>query len=155
MAFQNSKMIFIAHRGCTHGPSNKENDPSFVNGALSLGFDVEIDVWKINDIYFLGHDKPTYEVDLEFLERPHLWCHAKNIDAISSLSINYKVHSFYHNEDDCVLTSRRYIWTYPGKQLAFNNSIAVLPERMKDWDLSKASGICSDYISQYKEKYVE
>lgn len=148
-------MIFIAHRGCTLGPSNYENHPDFIKSALSLNFDVEIDVWFIDNKYILGHDKPDYEVNTSFLEKPHLWCHAKNIEAITSISANPKIHSFFHDKDDVALTSRRYIWTYPGKSILNSNAIAVLPERVSNWDISLSGGICSDYIEEYRRKYAK
>jgi hypothetical protein len=38
---------------------------------------------------------------------------------------------FFHQEDDITLTSKGYIWAYPGKQ-PIKNSIAVMPELNKD-----------------------
>ena len=45
------------------------------------------------------------------------------------------------------MTSKGYIWAYPGKQ-PIKESIAVLPELYKD-NISKCIGICSDYIINY------
>ena len=64
-------------------------------------------------------------------------------------NIGSKFNYFWHQKDDVTLTSQGYIWAYPGKQ-PLKNSIAVLPEINKD-DISKCSGICSDYIKDYKE----
>ena len=58
---------------------------------------------------------------------------------------------FFHNTDDGVLTSHGYIWTYPGKELT-KNSIAVLPERVEDWDLSNCAGICTDQPYKWRNK---
>ena len=46
------------------------------------------------------------------------------------------------------LTSKSYIWAYPGKQ-PIKNSIAVMPEIHND-DISQCLGVCSDYIQNYK-----
>jgi hypothetical protein len=46
------------------------------------------------------------------------------------------------------LTSKNYIWAYPGKQ-PIKGSIAVMPEVHND-DLDNCIGICSDYINDYK-----
>ena len=61
------------------------------------------------------------------------------------------VHCFWHQSDDVTLTSKNYLWTYPGKQLTFK-SIAVLPEQAdySEIDLRKCTGICSDYIEKYR-----
>ena len=43
-------MRFIAHRGNVYGANKeKENRPEYIKQALALGFDVEIDVWYLND----------------------------------------------------------------------------------------------------------
>lgn len=129
-----------------------ENSPSYIQDAIDAGFDVEIDVWYIDDQWFLGHDEPQYKVDNKFLvsRRNKLWCHAKNTDALFHMIRLGVIHCFYHQSDDVVLTSRNYLWTFPGRQLT-KISIAVLPEQT-DWtmeDLAECSGICSDYISKY------
>ena len=111
-------MILISHRGNLNGKSNRENQPDYIHEALVQDFDVEIDVWWFGDGgYWLGHDKPQYHVDENFLENPRLWCHAKNIDALYKMNINSLIHCFWHQEDDVTLTSRGYLWTYSGKQL--------------------------------------
>jgi len=46
------------------------------------------------------------------------------------------------------LTSKNYIWAYPGKQ-SIIGSIAVMPEIYTD-DITQCIGICSDYIQNYK-----
>ncbi len=140
-------MKLISHRGNLNGRIPElENTIDYINKALNR-FDVEVDVWWIDGKFYLGHDKPETEVTLDFLMHPKLWCHTKNIEALNVL-IDYDVHCFYHNIDDCTLTSRGYIWTYPGKQL-FINSIAVLPEQRYS-DHTSCSGICSDFIALYE-----
>ena len=55
-------MILIAHRGNTFGPRTElENSPDYIMSAIRRLFNVEFDVWKIDNLFFLGHDKPTYE----------------------------------------------------------------------------------------------
>ena len=56
---------------------------------------------------------------------------------------------FWHEEDTLTLTSFGYVWVYPGKQ-PIKNSIAVMPE-LKNDDVSKCMGICSDIIEKYKK----
>jgi len=141
-------MIFISHRGNLDGKvPNNENSPEYISKALSKGFDVEIDVWFVENNFFLGHDAPEYKINSKFLENDKLWCHAKNIDALLNLS---KINSiyFWHQEDDYTLTSNGYIWTYPGKNLT-NKSICVLPELEKKEKLN-CYGICSDFILKYR-----
>jgi len=152
-------MILISHRGNIEGKNKDlENKPDYIDLAISNGFDVEVDLWydnKINKIW-LGHDKPEWEINLKWLNdrKQKLWIHCKDLITIAlmrelELNKNFeKFNYFFHDIDDCTLTSKGFIWVYPGKQ-PINNSIAVLPELYKD-DLSKCEGICSDYIKKYE-----
>lgn len=149
-------MIKIAHRGNIDGPNpSKENHPDYLKKALDLGYDAEVDVWLIDKKFLLGHDGPQYEISPSFLYNDRFWIHAKNIPAISTLNASatsgrsHLINCFFHGADDCVLTSSGWIWTYPGKAIIGPSAIAVMPERVPDWDISKASGICSDYPNKY------
>ena len=138
-------MIFIAHRGNYKGPiPSRENHPEYIQEALDQGYHVEIDVWLISEKLFLGHDLPQYEVDLSFLESSdRIICHAKNAEALELL-IDRRLHCFSHDQDDVVLTSRCWLWTYPGKTLT-SQSVAVMPERVKNWCITGCHAVCSDY----------
>ena len=137
-------MILISHRGNLNGKSDEENHPNHIDIALRQGFDVEIDVWKVLDEYYLGHDEPQYKVNMKFLKNEKLWCHAKNIEALYDMN-KEGVHCFWHQTDDVTLTSKGYLWTYPNKDLT-QNSIAVLPKAKPKIDVA---GICSDYIVRF------
>jgi hypothetical protein len=139
-------LIKIAHRGNVTGPSYKENQPSYITDAISLGYDVEIDIWKIKDNLWLGHDGPQYLVREPFLSEvaANAWFHCKNLEALYFFNtvcphLNY----FWHQEDDFTLTSQGYIWTYPDKDVT-NKSIAVLVD--KELAPDGVAGVCSDYI---------
>jgi hypothetical protein len=135
----------ISHRGNVFGKSELENEPSYILSALNQGFDVEIDVWMANDKLWLGHDYPTYPCTLEFLNdnQDRLWIHCKNIEALSFL-LSYKdLNIFWHQNDDHTLTSKGYIWTYPGKPIT-NNSVIV--DLDLEHSLENAFGVCSDRV---------
>jgi hypothetical protein len=144
-------MILISHRGNLNGKvESMENNPSSVDYAIVNGFDVEVDFWVKNDILYLGHDFPQYKITIGWLvsRGSKLWIHCKNIEAmeyIHSTDLNY----FWHDTDAMTLTSKGFIWGYPGKQ-PINNSIAVMPELCGD-DISNCLGVCSDYIQNYKK----
>jgi hypothetical protein len=148
---------FIAHRGNTNGPiPEKENSPDYIEQALEQGYDVEIDVWLVNGEIFLGHDAPQYQITPDFLmnHKDRLWCHAKNVDALFYLIKNRDYfHSFSHDKDPHVMTSRGLIWAYTGQPID-KNTICVMPEQVptayEDTDLANCYGICSDFIQQYK-----
>lgn len=141
-------MILISHRGNIGGPNDvRENSPYYIMEAQSMGYDVEIDVWYKENQFWLGHDFPQYKTDYKFLMNEKFWCHAKNLEALLEMK-KYAIHYFWHENDTVTLTSKNYIWAYPGKQ-PIKKSIAVLPELYKD-DVSLCIGICSDYIKEFK-----
>tara|TARA_R100000152_G_C6782181_1_gene218831 strand:- start:1728 stop:2168 length:441 start_codon:yes stop_codon:yes gene_type:complete len=143
-------MFKIAHRGNTNGPNEKyENSPMYIASALDRGYDVEVDVWFVNNKIFLGHDSPLHLVELGFIKKDKFWCHCKNIDALEVLLDN-GIRCFYHDSDDATLTSDGYIWTYPGEKLT-SKSICVMPEKT-EWAIpSNIAGVCSDYVSTIEE----
>ena len=144
-------MILISHRGNINGKIvERENHPSYIDEAINLGYDVEIDMWWIDGKTYLGHDVPQYEVDDEWLTKRinKLWVHCKNIELLNWIS-STTLHYFWHEEDTLTLTSKNQIWVYPGKQPILG-SIAVMPEINKD-NISLCIGICTDYIKNYKK----
>lgn len=150
-------MVLISHRGNVNGKNvQMENHPSYIDEAIKGEYDVEIDVWYVDEKLWLGHDNPQYEIDIEWLKHRigKLWIHCKNLPATEYFHNNTDVmirgygNYFFHNTDDTTITSKGYLWVYPGKQ-PVKNSISVLPEIHND-DISQCYGICSDIIKQYK-----
>lgn len=142
-------MKLISHRGNINGIETiNENNPNYIENAIKLGFDVEVDVRFKNNTFYLGHDNPDYKVNSNFLERKEIWCHAKDPDALENLKKLNSVY-FWHQEDDYTLTSNGYFWVYPGKKL-IRNSICVLPEK-NNMENFNCEGICSDFIMKYKK----
>jgi hypothetical protein len=150
-------MILISHRGNIYGKNiDEENKPSYIDYAIRKGFDVEVDVWvDENDDIFLGHDNPQYKVDIFWFgfRKNNLWIHCKNIQSIELFSNQVGFNYFWHDTDTMTLTSKGFIWAYPGKQ-PIRESISVLPELYND-DVSFGIGICSDFIQNYKERFSE
>jgi hypothetical protein len=143
-------MRLISHRGNLTGRiPDRENTKLYIIEALSQGYDVEVDVWYVGGELYLGHNSIQEEVDITFLQNDKLWVHCKSIKALE-MCLENNIHCFFHNEDDCVLTSKGYIWVYPGNNLGKirDKSIAVLPEYIDgEYD---CYGVCSDYITLYK-----
>jgi hypothetical protein len=143
-------MILISHRGNLTGKNvEKENHPDYINIALKIGFDVEIDLWLINDKLYLGHDSPQYETNLEYLKNDKLWVHCKNSDALNFCIQNKGIHYFWHEDDDYTLTSNLYVWAYPKVKPLSVKTIAVLPELGNTYNLKDYCGVCSDFIVNY------
>ncbi|MBC8147449.1 MAG: hypothetical protein H8E98_05635 [Bacteroidetes bacterium] len=147
-------MILISHRGNVNGPLLKrENTRSYIQEAINLGYDVEIDVWRTYGDLWLGHDYPKDEVDIIWLlnRRDNLWVHCKNLEALTKL-IDTKLRVFYHKEDEYVLMDGGYIWS---KNSINVNNKCIVPLLSKDqlnrWPKKEVHGICSDYISLFNE----
>ena len=144
-------MIIISHRGNLYGPDKtRENTVDSINECLSLGFDVELDVWAHGQHVFLGHDKPTIQIESSFLKNEKLWCHAKNLDSLYFM-IEHDINCFWHENDKYTITNRNIIWTFPNNTLT-KRSVCVLPETQKVEidELKKIHAICTDYCLKYK-----
>ena len=101
------RLKFISNGGSIRAPELVDrNSPKSVFDAIEAGFDVKIDVWFFADSdsdslppcdilsadgtsfqcghYFLGHERPTYEVDYVFLEMHshRLWIQCRNEEAL-------------------------------------------------------------------------
>ena len=140
-------MIYISHRGYINGVDEKlENNPNNISKLLEKNIHVEIDVRYHNDSFYLGHDNPKYKIDVNFLKHKNLWCHAKNSKTLDEIR-KIDCHFFWHQEDDYTITSRGFVWVYPGKPLV-KNSICVTPEKHNN-DYSFCYGICTDYLNNY------
>lgn len=140
-------MILISHRGNLNGRIPElENNPSYIQDALSLGYDVELDVWVVDGGIYLGHDSPTYQIEENFLSRGNFWCHAKNLDALFWMATSGVYRYFWHEKDKFTLTSANEIWTFP------NNNVcekSIIVDNDRDWKIKeyRCMGICSDYIN--------
>lgn len=145
-------MKIIAHRGNLTGPNSlTENSPEQINLCILKGYDVEIDIWYIDNEFYLGHDKPTYKIPFSYLieRKEKLWIHCKNQDALfklNSTNLNY----FWHQEDDVTLTSHEFIWAYPDKHAKYYRNLVILDfSKNIDfgfYDAREVYAVCVDYI---------
>ena len=142
-------MILISHRGNILGRKKQlENNPNYIDNALKLGYDVEVDVWSIDKQFYLGHDEPQYKIERSFLQNKKLWCHAKNIEAFYRM-IDDKIHCFFHDKDKVALTSRGYFWSSSENKMT-SKSICVMPPNTTDLPKNIA-GVCSDNVGSYND----
>lgn len=145
-------MKIISHRGVLDGPNSLiENQPSQIDYAIDCNFEVEIDLWKINDKFYLGHDGPNLIMPHKWLESrsDKLWIHCKNIAALdffakNNLNYNY----FFHEKDHVVLTSKNYLWVFPNKEYTENSILVALSKKCIVNAINSKKlpfGICTDY----------
>jgi hypothetical protein len=144
-------MFLISHRGNIDKVTDLENQPGYIDTAIALGYDVEIDVWELDGELWLGHDEAQYKIDLAFLltRKDKLWCHAKNLYALKRM-IDSGVHCFWQQGDDYAMTSKGYIFTH--SKITKSTDLSILVSLSGDLDLPRCAGICSDSISRYKDE---
>lgn len=139
-------MIRIAHRGNYKGVNKeRENTLPYLLEAIAAGYDVEVDVWKIDGQYLLGHDGPTHPISIADLINisDKAWFHAKNYEALEGL-LKFEMHVFFHDGDDYTLTSNGIIWAYSGKYVS-SLAIACMPESTPGFVVPEdVMGVCSD-----------
>lgn len=144
-------MILIAHRGNTVGRRPElENTIDYVESAISSGYHVEIDLWGAGENLYLGHDSAETTITAAWLEEHTnlLWIHCKNAGALA-LMIDSPHNYFFHATDEYTITSRGYVWAYPGSPPAGKSTIAVMPESFpgkRAINLYQYAGVCSDFV---------
>ena len=156
-------MKIISHRGNLNGSDkNKENKIQSISLAISLGFDVEIDVWYINNLLYLGHDQDDLILDPNLKDyllenSSKLWIHCKNIESLIYL-LNFKeLNIFGHSNDEYVLTSKHNIFCKPGVPTN-EKSIIVMPEISpiySEESFNNCYGVLTDYPVNIKDKNFE
>lgn len=147
--------IFISHRGNLIGPDySTENTEESIVYAIEKGFDVEIDVRWHRERLYLGHDEPQREVSLNFVNTysDKLWIHCKDLNILDffinqKCSLNY----FWHESDRYTLTSKGYIWCYPGVDTTQRSIIVA--SNTETYINKPCLGICSDYILNVRHEY--
>lgn len=159
-------MKIISHRGNLHGPNTAkfgENHPDSIMYVLyNTNFDIEIDVWRIDKGYWLGHDSPEYYIGSRFgswnlmqeiFKNGRCWLHTKNPAALFDLSndVTIEPNFFWHDKDDYTLTNHKVIWTYPDKIISGSSDNQVIVDHSRKKLPQNLYGICTDYPLEQKE----
>jgi hypothetical protein len=61
---------------------------------------------------------------------------------------------FWHQTDNFTLTSKQYIWTYPGQQYTDKSVIVILESsiyNIQSINQLNCYGVCSDYVQEFKQ----
>lgn len=153
--------MIISHRGNLNGTDEwLENQPTYIKCAIGKGFFVEVDLWRKNDKLYLGHDKPQYLIEYEFLTQycHTLWVHCKNIQAFEWLHTNKTtLQFFWHDKDAVTFTNKGCPWAFKDKPV--QGGIVVCSGRLNIAEIDslfltfKILGICTDYPSYHKELF--
>ncbi len=147
-------MIYIAYRGLFEGVNPQTEDtPDQIGKAFNAGFSVMVDVWRVNDLLYLGADQPLIEVTEKYLQGPRFWINCRNQDMqdwIVTQPTKKYPHYFWNIDPNTPYdtTSDGYLWTYQ-VQPVNNLSIMVLPEIADRGLLStvhwKCYGVCTTF----------
>lgn len=149
-------MKLISHKGNVFGSNAaEENHPDYIDKTIRAGYDCEVDLWKMDEGLFLGHDKPQYKIEYNWLldRQEDLFIHCKNLDAVIYMDRCREVDSsptfcyFAHENDPFVLTSTGLIWTANPLYVS-NMSILVTHDGQPVPE--NCLGICSDFVGLYK-----
>jgi len=146
-------MKIISHRGNIQGPfPEKENRPSYIDCALRLGYDVEVDVHWHNKNFWLGHDTPQYKIETSWLNlrKDKLWIHCKDQQsAVSLYQLNNNYKFFCHSSDNFVLTSTNQLWIHDLQNYIDDTCIIPLldKEDILSYKNSLPFAICTDYVN--------
>jgi hypothetical protein len=144
---ENTMTLFIAHRGNVSGRSSSdENTIDYLEHALSLGYGVECDVQFYNGALWFGHDRPETHCNEQFLHKSNVFVHAKTPETLMVLLKMGGIHCFYHEEDSVTLTSKGYIWCYPGVHPACDRSIwlDLYKKPLPEGKIPPVYGVCGD-----------
>lgn len=150
-------MITISHRGNLNGPiPDKENRPSYIDCAIQLGYDIEVDIRYINDEFWLGHDEPQYKIELTWmkLRKEKIWYHCKDLNStIKLLELDEGFKFFCHSSDDFVLTSTGHVWVHDLSKKINNKCVIPLLSigEIDAYILADEFAVCTDYVNHLKK----
>ena len=149
-------MILISHRGNTVGRiPESENRPSYIEDALRLGYDVEIDVRMREDQLYLGHDQPQYRVELDWLleRKDNLWIHTKDFQSLDLL-IDKGLKVFFHEQErQTIINNTNLIWSHDLGSISNKSIIPLLDiESITEYGYlgHDVYGVCTDYLQEVK-----
>ena len=148
-------MNIISHRGNIDGPiPERENAPSYIDTAIQLGYDVEVDVRLINNNeIWLGHDAPQYRLEMSWIEKRQnkLWFHCKDVASAMKFSELLNLIFFCHSQDPYVLTSNGYLWIHDMTVSPTNKCIVPFIDGSgRPQNNAAPYGICTDFVLNYR-----
>ena len=147
-------MKIISHRGNLEGRiPEDENNPDYIHEAIESGFYVDIDLLLYENGFYLGHDEPEYQIDLNFFKNERLWVHAKSMKTAEFLYKQPLIHWFWHETDKMTLTSKGYIWCFPG--YSCKDCIIVDKNGRAPSCSDNIWGVCTDYPYRWRNQYAE
>ena len=151
-------MKIISHRGNINGiVPNKENRPSYIDAAIGLGYEVEVDLRFIDGEFWLGHDEPQYKINESWinLRKDKIWYHCKDIESsLELIKINDGYKYFCHTQDDYVITSVGKLWVHNLEGKINDECIIPLLSMLdiNNYINNTPFAVCTDYVYEVKLK---
>jgi hypothetical protein len=150
-------MKIISHRGNINGPvPEKENSPSYIDAAIGLGYDVEVDLRFINGEFWLGHDLPQYKINKSWMDlrKENIWYHCKDIDSsLELIKLNEGFKYFCHSQDDYVITSVGKLWVHDLSKTI--NKDCIIPllnlSDITNYKNTEPYSVCTDYVFECRD----
>lgn len=144
-------MKVISHRGNLRGVNpDKENRPSYIDCAIQLGYEVEVDIRYIDDEFWLGHDEAQYKIERSWmaLRKDSIWYHCKDLNSAIELSKLKEFKFFCHTQDNYILTSTGHLWVHDLSELVDETCIIPLLDlnSIKKFKHLKPFAVCTDYV---------
>lgn len=148
-------MRLISNRGNLTGIEENENQPDYIDRALALGFDVNVDLWLKDNNLYLGTYKPEFKMDLDWFEKHHqkLWLHCHDLELLArfyDLDMMGTRLNYYYNEKELLTKTSKgyYILT---SEKPFKGCIFQFPEN-HEYDYSLCFGLLSNNINRFNQK---
>lgn len=152
-------MIYISHRGNLNGVlTARENTPDYIDEAIKLGFDCEIDLRMKEGQPHLGHDTPDYAITADWLRarRGMLWIHVKEYAALVWLmKQDFKSQFFCHESDRFTLVSNGWIWSHDLTNPMTEKCVIPLlsKDSVETYSQTGFGAVCSDYVFDCVNKF--
>jgi len=157
-------MQLISHRGNRNGPNpNEENNINYIENTIKAGYNVECDIWVIDNFIYLSHDIPNKNdlgkiISIDWLHsyQEKLLVHCKNKEAIKLMMDKCVVEWFAHDKDRWITTSCGNWICYGEESEIINDNLVIvmMPEHHNIREIPRGIyGICTDFVENYKDKY--
>jgi len=159
-------MFYISYQGIFNGSDYEDaNTPKQIGKALSAGFSVNIDVWRIDNKLYVGNNQPTIEVTEKYIQGNRFWINAKNTDMQTWIATQPPrlYPNYFHFEASTppppYATASNGKLITPGTVPINLNSVMYLPE-INDRSLLtmvkvRAYAICSTYLKTIRRMRFE
>lgn len=151
--------VFISHRGNIDGVNpDRENSPDYIDEALKVGFDCEIDLRMKGGDPHLGHDTPDYPITAAWIREriDALWIHVKEYEALVWLMDNCPEATFFcHEADRFTLLSNGWVWSHDLSNRMTDRCVIPLlsKESVADYGQVGFGAVCSDHIYDCVSKF--